>query len=468
MLTLAVCWGLSDVYYLVFPYQPGVETTETSPKNEFMVGGVQMNEGNQDNWVRALKSVGMNTVEVTVYAQQGRWDENNVWYYEDESGVLEEIRRAKDAGMKVVLILRLQMDHAFASNSFLWHGMVFPSTDYMVQRWFEEYGRFTKKWARVSEAEGVDVLVLGSEMNAVFSTIPTADTPQLHEYYLNEEKQKKQHDKLLKFKDRLSPGDMYAEGVGYFDSLEVFLQEQSKAKREWALQTAFTDSTNPLAAINMRRKVLNWYWERMIYELRGVYNGKMTIAANFDNYQEVQFWDKLDFIGINAYFPLRQLGEKPSYPVLRASWDRILEDALAFRDSMGIPRHPFLFTELGYGRHSGSTFTPWQGFGFSLVEREGMQDSLLVWKEQETDQVERNTALRALYQSVKAKRFPLAGILYWKLTSKKDQLKYDPFALHIGLSSRDTLQALLVRFKGLKAIVIEEMIRQAKASDSIQ
>ena len=98
----------------------------------------------------------MNTVEVTVYAHQGRWNENNLWFYDDEPGILEEIRLGKAAGMNVVLILRLQLDHAFEANRFKWHGMVFPETEYLLHRWFEEYGRFVKKWSLIAEEEGVE------------------------------------------------------------------------------------------------------------------------------------------------------------------------------------------------------------------------------------------------------------------------------------------------------------------------
>ncbi len=48
------------------------------------------------------------------------------------------------------------------------------------------------------------------------------------------------------------------------------------------------------------------FWISLIAEIRKVYKGKLTYAANWDEYNEISFWDKLDFIGINAYFPLSQ------------------------------------------------------------------------------------------------------------------------------------------------------------------
>ena len=129
-----------------------------------------MNEGNLANWVQKLRMTGMNTLEFTVYAYQGRWLDNNLWFGDVQDAQLEEIRLAKQAGLRVAIILRLQLDHAFPENDFLWHGMVAPETEYTLNRWFGEYGRFVKQWAYVAEQEGVDLLVLGSEMNALFAS----------------------------------------------------------------------------------------------------------------------------------------------------------------------------------------------------------------------------------------------------------------------------------------------------------
>lgn len=393
----------------------------------------------------------MNTVEVTVYAHQGRWNENNLWYYEDEPGVLEEIRLAKAAGLNVVLILRVQLDHAFDANTFMWHGMIFPETEYLLQRWFEEYGRFVKKWGIIAEREGVDVLVIGSEMNTLFATRICETLPELEEYYLNDLKQQLYKKQMLRFQDQLQEEHLFVYGRPNYASLEAYLDDEMQRKREWAQIVSFADSTDPIHAINVRRTIMNWYWEGLISDLRHNYHGKITIAANFDNYQEVAFWDKLDFIGINAYFPLRNsVNMACQQKNLQQSWEEVFEEILAFREKAGVPHHPILFTELGYGRHEGSTLKPWQGFGFSLIDNRIGKD-LIIWKDQPPHTEERNLAVSALYESVQANDFPLAGILYWKLTSKEEQLIYDPFALHIGPASKDSLQSLLVKFKGLEA-----------------
>lgn len=439
-------------------------TTAQVRESSFILGGVQMNEWDQNRWIKTLKLSGMNTAEVTVYAHQGRWNENNLWFAEDEPGVREEIKLAKRAGLKVVLILRLQLNHDFADNNFLWHGMVFPETEYLLQLWFQEYGYFVKKWAHIAEENDVDVLVIGSEMNAMFATTIVEDIPNLQEYYLNPIKKKEYKDQLLQYKDSLPSEFLNTAGLPPFDDLETFLQEQAKCNEAWAKTTSFSDSLNRQHAINVRRTIHNFYWERLIYELKDIYKGKMTIAANFDNYQEVKFWDKLDYIGINAYFPLRKLkGDNQGLSQIQEfeeSWDRILDEIKEFKDQNGFPDHPVLFTELGYANHSGSTLKPWQGFGFSIVEAEP-RDSLFIWRNQEKNHLERNNAVRALYNKVREKQFPLAGILYWKFTSYEHQLKYDPFALHLGRNTADTLQSLLLKFKSLEEeLKIESFLKK--------
>ena len=48
------------------------------------------------------------------------------------------------------------------------------------------------------------------------------------------------------------------------------------------------------------------YWCGLIERIRKIYNGKLTYAANWDEYKRTPFWDMLDYIGIDAYFPLSE------------------------------------------------------------------------------------------------------------------------------------------------------------------
>jgi len=44
--------------------------------------------------------------------------------------------------------------------------------------------------------------------------------------------------------------------------------------------------------------------EKLIKKIREVYRGKLTYAAEGINAKNIEFWDALDYIGIDAYFAL--------------------------------------------------------------------------------------------------------------------------------------------------------------------
>jgi hypothetical protein len=90
------------------------------------------------------------------------------------------------------------------------------------------------------------------------------------------------------------------------------------------------------------------HWRALIGEVRRHFAGKLTYAANYDEFDRVRFWDALDYIGIDAYFPLADArAPTPGPDVLAGAWkargylDRIA--AVSARTGK-----PVLFTELGY------------------------------------------------------------------------------------------------------------------------
>ncbi|MGB3467952.1 MAG: hypothetical protein WBA74_21885, partial [Cyclobacteriaceae bacterium] len=86
------------------------------------------------------------------------------------------------------------------------------------------------------------------------------------------------------------------------------------------------------------------YWQKLITKIRKVYSGQLTYAANWDNYQEVTFWDQLDFIGIDAYFPLVH-EPTPSVDQLKKEWQTIHSELRSLSEKHG---KKILFTEYGY------------------------------------------------------------------------------------------------------------------------
>jgi len=419
----------------------------------FYLGGIQINEANNKDWISMLQQANMNTVEVTIYAKQGEWDSDSLSFKDQDEGVMAEIRAAKAAGMHVILILRVSLDHGFVRNKFMWHGMILPQNDSLLMSWFDRYQVFVNKWATIAEKEEVDVFCIGSEMNALVSTIRIESMPSLYTYYNNIPAQKKHERRALKYKKKLKEQDFWLRGYDNYKNLEQYIASRIEHNYKWGEQATFAGQGNRLGLMNKRRRNGLKRWRELIKEVRNIYKGKVTYAANFDNYNEVAFWDDLDFIGINAYFSLRNPNEFISTPQamkksLEKGWINVFENINTFRVQNKLQKKPIIFTELGYINRKNTTIEPWTGFGYSIIGS-NKNERLIVWDREEKDWEERKFAIDALHKIVKEKQINLEGILYWKLTTHDYHLPYEPFALHLTPNAKDSLQTSLGLFSTL-------------------
>lgn len=95
-------------------------------------------------------------------------------------------------------------------------------------------------------------------------------------------------------------------------------------------------------------------WLDIIKHIREKFNGKLTYAANHDAFNNVTFWEYLDIIGIDAYFPLNG-----SFFELNGNWNYYftgIEDISLKYDK------PVVFTEFGYASAENSVAVPWGDF----------------------------------------------------------------------------------------------------------
>ncbi|MFT4678785.1 MAG: hypothetical protein ACI84C_001570 [Flavobacteriales bacterium] len=405
-----------------------------------------INEADHERWVSSLSDVGMNTVSTTVYARQGIWNSDNIWWNEEEVAVESEIRTAKAKGLKVVLILRVLLDHYFEENKFLWHGMIMPENDSLLGLWFDHYSIFVEKWAVKAEEMGVDALCIGSELRELSSTLEVDGLPPLLEYYFNEEKQREFIDKNIQYEERLRANDLWVRGYGNYDDLEVFLADKSAKNKLWAESVGRGKDNGSLSEINRTAEIKDSSWREIIADARERFSGRISYAANFDNYEHVGFWDALDFIGVNAYFPLREIGEALEPQILCDRWSDHMSSMSDFQKTIIGHSLPVIFTELGYINKEGCSLAPWEGFGYSILSKDKV-DSLIVWGRQDVDLNERAMALSALHEACqKDSSFHLQGILYWKLTSETRLLQYEPFGLSINSDQNDPLLEALQLF----------------------
>ena len=97
-------------------------------------------------------------------------------------------------------------------------------------------------------------------------------------------------------------------------------------------------------------------WFDVIAAVRRVYHGMLTYSANWDEEAHVLFWDRLDVVGIQAFYPL---AEHPN-----ASLDELRRAAVARADRLETwarrEGRSVMFTEFGYTARTDPTLRPWE------------------------------------------------------------------------------------------------------------
>ncbi len=102
--------------------------------------------------------------------------------------------------------------------------------------------------------------------------------------------------------------------------------------------------------------VKGYVWREMIGKVRQNYKGLLTFAAHWDTYQDIRFWDMMDYVGINAYFPLSE-ELTPSYEVMKEAWKKWLDEITQFQLQV---KKPIIFPEAGCSSADGAAIRPWE------------------------------------------------------------------------------------------------------------
>jgi len=101
-------------------------------------------------------------------------------------------------------------------------------------------------------------------------------------------------------------------------------------------------------------------WRAIVGDVRAVFSGHLTYAANWDAYERVGFWSALDSVGIQAYFPVLDqapaTGATPPQTAFDAGWRRIMDQVSDFSARIG---KPVVFTEAGYNNSPTAPYQPW-------------------------------------------------------------------------------------------------------------
>ncbi len=133
-------------------------------------------------------------------------------------------------------------------------------------------------------------------------------------------------------------------------------------------------------------------WYHLISGVRKVFPGKLLYSANWDHYEAVSFWPRLDAIGVSSYFSVAASADD-SLAAMALRWRKVQRQLAAFAAARELP---LILTEVGVPSRDGAAMAPWD------YTREG-----------EVDLEEQRRALAALAASWPAGG--LTGVMIWEV-----------------------------------------------------
>jgi hypothetical protein len=187
----------------------------------------------------------------------------------------------------------------------------------------------------------------------------------------------------------------------FFTSYIGYLRQMAKLAAEHGVDRFYIGSE--LSALTQNRAARG-YWHQAIANARAdLPDTVVTYAANFDEFEDVPFWSRLDEIGIDAYFPLASWWEavgvnRPRAKVVLAHWTKHLARLKRFSARYG---KPIRFAEFGIVPRDLASMNPWNW-------REGRGELFRF-----ADHGEQKNAIAALLEAAKADGDWLLGIDFW-------------------------------------------------------
>ena len=134
-------------------------------------------------------------------------------------------------------------------------------------------------------------------------------------------------------------------------------------------------------------------WKNIFEKIRPLYSGQITYCANWgDEFEKLNFWESLDFIGLNCYYPIGN-GEAENQKTLTQNF------AAVTRKIEGIARKhnkQIVFTEIGFR----SVTAPWKNPHAEANNRPFNEHN-------------QAACYRAVFENIKDKPW-CNGILWWK------------------------------------------------------
>jgi len=141
----------------------------------------------------------------------------------------------------------------------------------------------------------------------------------------------------------------------------------------------------------------------LIKKIKKIYRGKIGYQANWDDFEQIKFWRKLDFIGIGAYWPLGT-EEDHTVETLEKGWGPILKKLENLSKENG---RPVIFTEVGYRSCKGGHL--------------GYKNPFKPYKKDWTCQ---ENSYKAMFNALKSKNF-VEGVYIWKYFTDPETYEKD-------------------------------------------
>lgn len=104
-------------------------------------------------------------------------------------------------------------------------------------------------------------------------------------------------------------------------------------------------------------------WIDLVADVRSRYDGAVTYAANWNDgsigggYDILPWWNQVDYVGIDAYFPVTG-STNPSLAQMQAAWEARADQIDTWRQTQGLGDKHVIFTEAGLPSYDGANVTP--------------------------------------------------------------------------------------------------------------
>ena len=125
----------------------------------------------------------------------------------------------------------------------------------------------------------------------------------------------------------------------------------------WAKNAAEFDAD----ALSIGVECVSWsgrfgdVWTHLIKDVRAIFSGPLTYSANWDEVDNVLFWDQLDWIGVNAFYPLSHESNASYADYVHGAKAAIV----GLRDTARILGKPVVLMEIGYTTRPDAAVEPW-------------------------------------------------------------------------------------------------------------